>query len=155
PGFIRGSLAALRAAIEEVGLRSILCYEVTDRGAPEQSQAGIEENKALVGAPTALTRGMVGAHASFTLSDATLDALAAACAATGATLHVHVAEDLADVKDCEQRTGQGLPARFRRHHLLGPRTLFAHCVHLTPEEVKDVQEAGGWIAHNPRSNMNN
>ena len=35
PSFIRGSLATLRRAVEEVGLRSVLCYETTDRNGLE------------------------------------------------------------------------------------------------------------------------
>ena len=74
PSFIRGSLAVLRRAIEDVGLRSVLCYEVTDRNGTAGRDQGLEENAAFVAEAGDLTRGMVGAHASFTLSE---DSLAA------------------------------------------------------------------------------
>jgi putative selenium metabolism protein SsnA len=156
PSFIRGSLATLRRAIEDVGLRSVLCYEVTDRNGVEGRDAGIEENRTfLASGQTALTRGMLGAHASFTLSDESLGRLAAIVRETGSGLHVHVAEDAADVEDCRTRHGSTLPERFERHGLLAPRSLLAHCVHLTTDEVSAVQGKGAWIAHNARSNMNN
>ena len=70
PSFIRGSLVCLKRAIESVGLRSVLCYEVTDRNGPEGRDAGAEENVAFQHHDqTPLTRGMIGGHASFTLSD--------------------------------------------------------------------------------------
>src|SRR4051812_5416778 len=95
PSFIRGSLTTLRRAIELVGLRSVLCYEVTDRNGPEGRDQGIEENVTFQHHhQTALTRGMIGGHASFTLSDDTLERLAGAVRDTGSSLHVHVAEDL-------------------------------------------------------------
>jgi putative selenium metabolism protein SsnA len=156
PGFIRGSLATLRRGLEEVGIRSVLCYETTDRNGMEGRERGIEENVAfLAEPPTALTRGLVGAHASFTLSEETLARLAAAVAQTRSSLHVHVAEDHADGENCRTRFGSGLIERFERHGLIGPRALLAHCVHLGASEIEEVQRRGAWIAHNPRSNMNN
>ena len=156
PSAISGSLAAVRAAVEEVGLRSVLCYEVTDRNGPAGREAGLRENREfLAGGPSDLTRGLVGAHASFTLSDDAMTQIAELAAAAATTVHVHVAEDRADVEDCAARHGMSLVDRFDRHRLLGSRALFAHCVHLSPDEVEAVHRKGGWIAHNPRSNMNN
>ena len=152
--FIEGSLTAIRRALEEVGLRSVLCYEVTDRNGAEGREAGLRENRAFAAQRSPLTGGLIGAHASFTLSDEALASLGEASRAAGAGVHIHVAEDLADVEDCRARHGLSLPERLGRHGLL-PRALLAHCVHLTPREVAAVHAEGAWIAHNPRSNMNN
>jgi cytosine/adenosine deaminase-related metal-dependent hydrolase len=35
------------------------------------------------------------------------------------------------------------------------RTVLAHCVHLAPAEIEALHGEGVWVAHNPRSNMNN
>src|SRR4029077_13550995 len=90
PSAIEGSLDVLRQAVEQVGLRSVLCYEVTDRNGTTGRDAGIEENRRFLAAPPAppspLTRGMAGAHASFTLSEETLDRLADLVTATGSSL---------------------------------------------------------------------
>jgi cytosine/adenosine deaminase-related metal-dependent hydrolase len=156
PSFIRGSLATLKRTIESVGLRSVLCYEVTDRNGSADRDAGVEENVTFQHREqTPLTRGMIGAHASFTLSDESLDKLAGAVKDTGSSIHIHVAEDRADVEDARLRHGTSVSERLDRHGLLGARALFAHCVHLQPEEIQEVHTKGGWIAHNPRSNMNN
>ena len=45
--------------------------------------------------------------------------------------------------------------RLRRHGLLGPRTLLVHGVHLAETELREAQDAGAWLVHCPRSNMNN
>ena len=156
PSFIPGSLAVIKRAVESVGLRSVLCYEVTDRNGSEGRDLGVQENVAFQREQqTALTRGMIGGHASFTLGGESLERLAQAVRDTGSSLHVHVAEDRSDVEDCHTRYGSSIPARLERHGLLGARALLAHCVHLDPDEVQDVHTRGGWIAHNPRSNMNN
>jgi putative selenium metabolism protein SsnA len=156
PSFIRGSLATLCRAVEEVGLRSVLGYETTDRNGLEGRDAGIAENRAfLASGGSGLTRGLVGAHASFTLSDETLDRLAGVTRETGAGLHVHVAEDRADVDDSIRRSGAGVVERLRRHGLLGRGTLLVHGVHLSADEVAAAQAEGASFVHCPRSNMTN
>jgi len=156
PSAITGSLATLRRAIEEVGLRSVLCYETTDRNGPEGRERGLAENAAFAAAAgSETTRAMIGAHASFTLGEDGLAAVARLSRETGAGVHVHVAEDRADVEDCRARHGESLPERLARHGLRGPRALWAHCVHLSPDDARAASAAGAWIAHNPRSNMNN
>ena len=155
PSFIRGSLDELRRAIEEVGLRSALCYEVTDRNGTEGRDLGLAENEAFQSVRSPLTRGMIGGHASFTLSPESLDRLRDLGQRTGGALHIHAAEDQIDLLDCRARYDMGLVRRLDAHGLLAARTLLAHCVHLTEAEVAEVHVRGCWIAHNPRSNMNN
>jgi putative selenium metabolism protein SsnA len=156
PLAIPGSLEALRRAIEEVGLRACLCYETTDRNGSEGRDAAVVENRRFLGtAGGARVRGLVGAHASFTLSDVTLARLSALVRETGSGFHVHAAEDPVDVRDARERHGMGVVERFARYGLLGPHTLLAHGVHLSPQELRQAQDAGARIVHNPRSNMNN
>jgi putative selenium metabolism protein SsnA len=156
PSYIRGSLGELQRALEEVGVRSALCYEVTDRNGRESRDLAVEENVAFARErATALCRGLIGAHASFTLGDESLDMLARAVADTGSSLHIHVAEDRADVDDSRARHGATVVERLDRRGLLASRALLAHCVHLGPDEIQVAHAKGCWIAHNPRSNMNN
>ena len=72
PEFVEGSLDVVADALAELGLRSVLAYEVTDRDGPARARAGLAENDRFLAADRALSRGLVGAHASFTLSDDTL-----------------------------------------------------------------------------------
>ncbi len=103
PNFIDGSLDVIADALAELGVRSVLCYEVTDRDGPERAAAGVAENRRFLAHPRRLARGMMGAHASFTLSDETLAACADAARAAGAGVHIHVAEDAADQRDSAAR----------------------------------------------------
>jgi putative selenium metabolism protein SsnA len=156
PSCIGGSLAAVRDALEAVGLRSVLCYETTDRNGPEALEAALVENRAaLAGGGTPLTRAMVGAHASFTLCEESLARLAEAIREADSSVHIHVAEDRVDVEDCRSRYGVGVVERLQRHGLLRARAILAHGVQLGEGELFDAQAAGAWLVHNPRSNMNN
>ena len=155
PNFIDGSLDVIADALAELGLRSVLCYEVTDRDGMARAAAGVAENRRFLGRPRRLARGMVGAHASFTLSDDSLAACCEAAAAAGVGVHIHVAEDAADQDDAEAAHGVRVVQRLGKAGVLGASALLAHCVHVTGTEIADITSAGAAVAHNARSNMNN
>jgi putative selenium metabolism protein SsnA len=175
PSHVRGSLQIVSEAIEKVGLRGVLCYEVTDRGGSDERDKGIAENRSFLewvaqsstvpssqGEPArskdqraAMFRAMVGAHASFTLSDDSLEACAELMREFNAGLHIHAAEDLCDVEDARAKHRLGVVERLARFNALNNQTIVAHGIHLDDRDIAIAREAGVWFAHNPRSNMNN
>ena len=159
PSAIGGSLDVIADALAELGIRSVLCYETSDRDGPGAAAQGLAENDRFLAAVSdgehPLARGMVGAHASFTLSPDTLAACASLARKWAVGLHVHVAEDAADERDAEARFGVRVAARLAAAGVLDARTLLAHGVHLDPSEVELVRSAGATVVHNARSNMNN
>jgi putative selenium metabolism protein SsnA len=156
---IRGSLAALARGFSALGLRSCMCYEVSDREGPEAAAEGIAENVTFISATTSQAddkvRARFGLHASLTLSDATLQACAEATGAQAAGFHIHVAEDRADREDALRRNATGVVARLERFGILGPRTICVHGVHLDNDEITTLAASQSWLAHCPQSNMNN
>jgi putative selenium metabolism protein SsnA len=155
PNFIEGSLDVIADALAELGLRSVLCYEVTDRDGAARAAAGLAENRRFLTGRRQLARGMVGAHASFTLCDDTLRACAEAASASSVGVHVHVAEDQADQQDAEAACGMRVVERLDRAGMLSPDALLAHCVHVTGQEAAVIASSGAAVALSPRSNMNN
>ena len=159
PNAVDGSLDVIAEALRALGLRSVLCYETSDRDGPEIARSGLAENRRFVQSVARerppLVRGMIGAHASFTLSDETLEAVADAARAHGVGVHVHAAEDLADEEDAVALHGVRVAARLAQAGALDRRTLLAHGVHLDAAEIALVEAAGAAVAHNARSNMNN
>ncbi len=159
PNAIDGSLDVIDDALATLGMRSVLCYETSDRDGPERARAGVAENRRFAGSVAtrspSLTRGMIGAHASFTLSDDTLEACADAARAHGVGVHVHAAEDMADEYDAVTVHGVRVAARLAEAGILDRQTLLAHGVHFDESEVALVEAAHASVAHNARSNMNN
>jgi putative selenium metabolism protein SsnA len=145
PNAIDGSLDVIEQTLRTLGIRSVLAYEVSDRDGPERARAGIDENRRFLervrSESPPLVRGLVGAHAAFTMSDDTLTA----CAALG-PLHIHAAEDRVDA---------GAVSRLAALGALDEHSLLAHGVRLGAEELELVLAANASIAHNARSNMNN
>ncbi|MBI2572083.1 MAG: amidohydrolase family protein [Candidatus Schekmanbacteria bacterium] len=160
PGCISGSLEVIGEAALRAGLRGVLAYEVTDRNGRAGARLGIAENQRFIQACRGQQRlrGVMGLHASFTLSDETLAEVAAALAALDPAdggCHVHVAEDRADVSESRAALGGDPVARLDRFGMLGPRALLAHGVHLDAVALSRVAESGAVLVHNPESNANN
>jgi len=159
PNAIDGSLDVIAEALGDLGVRSVLCYETTDRDGPERAHAGLAENRRFAarirGERPSLTRALVGAHASFTLSDETLAACAAAAAELEIGIHVHAAEDLVDEHDALEAHGVRVVERLSAAGALDERTLLAHGVHLSDAEILEASAARATVVHNARSNMNN
>jgi putative selenium metabolism protein SsnA len=155
PNAIDGSLDVIADTLEGLGVRSVLCYEVTDRDGPERAAAGLRENERFLASRPRLTRGLFGAHASFTLSPETLDACVTGARRAGTGLHIHVAEDAADERDARTRFGMPVVPRLARAGALTPDAVLAHCIHLDEIEVAMLLASGAAVAHNPSSNMNN
>jgi putative selenium metabolism protein SsnA len=156
PNAIEGSLDQVASSLEGLGVRSLLCYEVSDRDGLAEAKAGLEENRRFLRESSFdLARGMVGAHASFTLSDETLGACVDLARSENTGIHIHVAEDAVDQQDAEARFGRRVITRLAGAGALDDRALLAHCIHLDRSELEAVRDSGATAVHNPTSNMNN
>ena len=157
PGAVEGSLFRIAQAACDIGVRSCLSYEVSDRDGEKVTQQGIEENRKFIAycnqSKDSMLKGMFGLHASFTLSDQTL----AKCreAAEGLGFHVHTAEALADVTHCQNHYGKRVVQRLNDFGILGRKTIASHCVHVNEQEINLLKESKTNVVHNPESNMGN
>ncbi len=151
-----GSLDLIERAVREVGVNACLCYEVSDR---DVEGAGIEENerflKKCAAASDDQVTGLFGLHASMTLGDRTLARCADAVKRLGCGVHVHVDEAECDGEVSRARFGAAPMDRFTRYGLTGPRSLFAHGIHLDAHGADLLQQSGSMLVTNPESNMNN
>jgi cytosine/adenosine deaminase-related metal-dependent hydrolase len=183
PNAIDGSLDVIAEAVKQTGLRASLCYEVTDRNGEDGARNGIAENVRFIKRCRAESDPQLaasfGLHASFTLSDETLEACTAAVAdlngkparggyddededewpsarrgnRTG--YHIHVAEGEVDQEDSLRKYGKRVVERLKGFGILSPDSIAVHCVHLDAYEKDMLRETGVLVTHQPRSNMNN
>lgn len=157
PNALEGSLDVIAEAVVESGLRSVLCYEVTDRYGEDSARASIEENvRFLKAAPQyENVEATFGLHASLTVSDETLAACVEAAEGLDTGFHIHVAEHEADEYDSLNKYGKRVVERLNDFGMLGPKTIVAHAVHIDMNEAMLLRDTGTWVSHQPRSNMNN
>jgi cytosine/adenosine deaminase-related metal-dependent hydrolase len=156
-GIIRGSLDALSGAITgTIGLRGIYCFETSDRFDVDTCIAENLDFAARSGAdgsPPGMKAGLLGLHASMSLSDETLRL--ASAAPGNLPVHIHVAESAEDEIDSLSRHGKRCVERLAGFGLLRPHSILAHCVHIDRNEAELIAGNGAYVALNPLSNMNN
>jgi putative selenium metabolism protein SsnA len=155
PGMPDGSLDLIESAVRQAGMRASLCYEVSDRNVMGD---GIAENERFIrkiGKGDGQIAAMMGLHASFTLSDKTLETCVGIAQDAGVGCHVHVAEDRADEEDSRDKYGMPVVHRLNKFGASGPKSLFIHCVHIDEEEMDLIAATRTGVVHNPESNMNN
>ena len=157
PNAIGGSLLLVEKAFAEIGLRGILCYETSDRDGLERRDQGLAENENFLDTHRSgeMCRGLVGGHASFTLSDESLWKIGDLAERFDTGVHLHLAEAETDPRMTEAKFGRTILDRFDAFGILRKKSLLAHCVHLTSDDFTKLRARGSWLIHNPRSNMNN
>lgn len=150
-----GSLDLIENAVRQAGLRASLCYEVSDRNIPG---GGVAENERFIkkiGKGDGQIAAMMGLHASFTLSDATLEQCVGIARDAGVGCHIHVAEDTADREDSLAKYNMPTVKRLDKLGLTGEKSIFVHCVHIDDSEMDILAATKTAVVHNPESNMNN
>lgn len=155
PGMRDGSLDLIESAVRNAGLRASLCYEVSDRNV---KGGGIEENERFIkktGKGDGQIAAMMGLHASFTLSDETLEKCVGIARDADVGCHVHVAEDLADREDALNKYRMPTVHRLDKMGASGEKSLFVHCIHIDESEMDLIAATKTGVVHNPESNMNN
>jgi len=163
PSFIKGSLSLLQKSFEQVGLRGILAYEITDRNGLPGMQEGIEESAMFLQKiknektenKLHLIEAAVGGHAPFTLNETALKLMSELVSATNSGIHLHVAEDEYDSSFSHHHFGKDILERLEEHKLLNEKSILVHGVHLTNNDLEILNRHDAFLVHNPRSNMNN
>ena len=166
---IPGSLHTIAASAKKFGIRSCLCYEVSDRDGEEKCLQAIQENADFITEcernRDPMLAAMFGGHALFTISDKTFDRMVAAN--NGRTgyqlmdwlqnlgLHIHVSEGMNDVYDSLQNYGRRPVQRLQDHGILGEKTILGHCIHVNTAEMEIIKDTGTMVVNNPESNMGN
>ena len=157
-GHIGGSLFTIAEAAKELGVRSCLCYEVSDRDGMDKARESVMENAEFIRYAlkddTDMLAGMMGMHAQFTISDATME-LAAANKPGEVGYHIHVAEGIEDLHHCLKTYGKRIVDRLMDWNILGEKTLLGHCIYINSHEMDLIKDTGTMVVHNPESNMGN
>ncbi len=159
PFAIAGSLSRIADAINEIGLRASLCYEVSDRDGNKIAEEGLKENtnfiKSCKNGNQNRLKAMFGLHASFTIGNSTLEKAVTIGRDLDVGFHVHTAEAISDQLHCESEHKMRVVERFQKFGILGPKSIAAHCVHINEREIEILAETNTAVVHNPQSNMNN
>jgi putative selenium metabolism protein SsnA len=157
PYALKNSLDQVAKAYNDLGVRGVLAYEVSNRDGEDIANAGIEENVRFIEkyASNDMLKGLMGLHAMFTLSDRTLKFVSEEVHRLKTGVHIHVAEDRYD-RDYNIAHYKLSPMqRLHKFGLTGTTSVFAHCVHIDDQDRQILKNTDSIVVHNPQSNMNN
>ncbi|HDS09220.1 MAG TPA: putative aminohydrolase SsnA, partial [Firmicutes bacterium] len=159
PSVIGGSLDIIEEAFIKTGLRSSLCYEVSDRDGISIRDFGIAENlrylKKVQRKKDPMRSGLFGLHASFTLSDDSLARITELVSDLDTGYHIHTAEGIEDLEWAKKHGYKGVVYRLDNFGILRDKTILVHCIHISDNEIDLIKSRGACVVHNPSSNMNN
>ena len=152
PNAIKGSLEIIANAFEKVGASHLLCYEISDRDGLDKADEGLNETAEYI----KNNQGLVGLHASFTVSDDTLKKAIELAKHYDTGIHIHVAEAESDQDHCVSTYGMRVIERLQKHGALeSGKTILGHCLHLSENEKKIISNSPVWVVQNTESNLNN
>jgi 5-methylthioadenosine/S-adenosylhomocysteine deaminase len=163
PNAVPGALSASAKAIDEVGIRAQLGFEVTER-VPGVSilerldramaEKGFEENFALLARYPARGRGRIqgrlGVHTAFTNSFETLARARHFANDNGCGIQIHVAE--IPRAFLVEKYGKSAPQVLEEQGVLGPDVVAAHCIDITDEDLEILRRNKVNVAHTPMTN---
>jgi len=159
PMSVKNSLFTISDAAKKIGIRTCLCYEVSDRDGIEILEEGIKENTDFIRhynlQDQNMIKGMFGMHASFTLSDESLKKCVKAIKGLDVGYHIHTAEAIDDLEDSIKKYNKRVVERLNEYGILGEKTIAVHCIHVNEKEMDILKRTGTQVVHNPESNMGN
>ncbi len=158
-----GSLDQIEEALALVGVRGLLCYEVSDRDGKVIRDAGLAENerymrhcqRAKAENPDHLFDGMMGLHASFTLDDDSLQQAVAIANTLDRGCHIHMLEDFVDETLTQAQYGRSVVERLDYFGVLGEKSITAHGIFVDARGRDLLANSNTIVVHQAQSNMNN
>lgn len=145
-------------AAQEMGIRCAASLFVLEPGGDgRNAPRNVEAIRAMADLPRDSSERVFATwapHAAYTVCEATLRSLGVRAREEGAFLHIHASETRGEVEACRKEHGGRTPVAYLADcGLLGPRTVLAHGVHLTDEDVAIIRDTGTVVCENQQSNM--
>lgn len=149
------SLEIIAEEMEKFGMRGVLCFETTDRNGKELAQQGLQANIDFLSREKSDLKGILGLHASFTLTDETLRQASKVVEKFGCGIHIHLCEGREDAELSQEKFGAAPVQRLENFKLLNEKSLLAHGVHLADADYRIIENYESALIYNPDSNLNN
>ena len=140
--------AGLRGVLGE----TIIQFPAPDAKTPAESLARTERFAREFASDDLITPA-VAPHAMYTLDSDTLKASRALADRLNIPVVLHLAETADEVRTSQEKYKATPTAFLESLNFWGPRTIAAHGVHLTPDDIAILAKRHVGVSHNPESNM--
>ncbi len=153
PNSIDGSLESISETLKKSGIKSVVCYEMSDRDGEKSRDEGVYETEKILQSEIP---ALVGLHASFTVSDILMKRAVKLAEKYDSGIHIHLSESEDDNLISLKRYKKRALMRLSQFGALNfSKTLLAHAIHITEEERRIIASSKAYVVRNPRSNLNN
>ncbi|KUI70216.1 5'-deoxyadenosine deaminase [Cytospora mali] len=147
-------LDSLASAAEQIGIRAVLSNDIA---LPEHQLDSVEDNVAAFrnnhGRADGRIKVWMGVEWLPLADEVLLADVGRAMRELDTGLHIHLCESKTEVQNSLSRFGGLRPVEVAyKAGLLGPRTVAAHCVHLSDEEIELFAKTGTSVSINSGSN---
>lgn len=149
----------LAKAVEESGIRAQLSRGMINTGDGPDFSNDVRLNETIDfykkwnGAANGRITGAFAPHSIYTCSPAYIKAIGEAAGKYGAPIHVHLDETLVEHENCLKMYGKTPTRHLYDLGIFEQKTIAAHCVWITEEDLGILADKKVTIAHNPSSNL--
>ncbi|MGZ7120206.1 MAG: amidohydrolase family protein, partial [Methanobacterium sp.] len=144
-------------AVDEAGLRGMLCHGMIDLGDEEKRKAEFKETMRIIQNCHNTAEGRIkvafGPHAAYTCSEELLRWVREKADKMGLKIHMHVSETEFEVQQVREAHGSRPFEYLDEIGFLGDDLIAAHAVWLSDKEIEIIKEENVSLSHNPASNM--
>ena len=143
-------------ALNEMGIRGFVSLPEMDINSEDKLEEKKKKVQDFINCenpnPNRIIKG-ISCHSVYTLSDKFLKFYSEKAKAYNMFLHIHACETQKEVKECKEKHKCSPIKYLNSFGLLTDRTILAHCVHLTQEDINLILDKKCKIAHCPTSNF--
>ncbi len=146
----------LMKAVDEMGIRAALSFGACDLHNPEKCQ--IEKNKIneflnMKNPSPELISKVISIHAVYSVSPELIKFNVDAAKEHDLRIHIHACETKKEVDDCLKEHGCTPIEYLNKHNCLSDKTILAHSVWLSDNDISILADKGVWLCTNPSSNF--
>jgi len=145
------------AVLAEAGMRGVIAESLIDFATPrcKTPDEMMEKQRELAQEyrDHPLITPSIAAHAPYSVSASNLVKEAELAEELGITFQIHLSETRWEVEKLMEEKGRSPVAYLADLGVLSERTVAAHCVHVSPEDIETLVEFEVGVAHNPVSNL--
>ena len=154
---IMENLPSTVKAVKEAGLRAKLSPNIADFLVPGKASDLVDYNLAMFRRYNGAADGRIGIdfnlHAPYSCTEELILGIAQAADASGADLHLHLAENRQEIDDIRKRFQLTPTEYLNKLSVLAPNVLAAHFVQASPSDIALAARCGIRVAHCPASNL--
>ena len=143
----------------EAGIKANLCRpsQCFDKNETYEQNTRAKESIDLFKRCNGMAEGRIlidfAIHAEYTNFPHIVEAYSADCKALGGRMHIHLSETKKEHDECVEKYGLTPAQVLDCHHVFDTRAIAAHCVWVTPEDMRLLAKRGVTAVHCPVSNL--